>query len=142
MSPLASKAIGPWIEPSLVAWIASRKLARVSGLLAAAVRLTASGITWTALYEVIAWLGGWGFISDLNLVTHASSFWEVTSSGEACEQNQPSTASLPDCFGQDRSYTPSDPALITRGMTSWACVASLAAACMTPPLYRPARFTS
>src|SRR5437899_11543825 len=103
MSPLASKAIGPWIEPTFVAWIASRRFVRVSGLPALAVRSTASAITWTALYAVIAKFVGSRFMSLLNLVTHASTFGAVTSSGEACEQNQPSTASLPDCFGHERS---------------------------------------
>ena len=54
MSPFSSNAIGPWLELIFVAWIASRRFARVSGLLAFTVRSTASAITCTALYEVIA----------------------------------------------------------------------------------------
>src|SRR4029077_9944171 len=104
MSPLPSKAMGPWMEVIFVAWIASRRLPRVTGLLAEAVRPIASAITSTALYEAIAEFVGSRFISVLNLVTHASTFGEVTSSGEACEQNHPSTDSLPDCLGQERSY--------------------------------------
>src|SRR5262245_54698508 len=118
MSPLASKAIGPWIELSFVAWIASRRPERVSGLPLAVARSTASAMTTTALLGVIAESGGLVFTVVLNFVAHASSLGDVTGSGEACEQYQPSTASLPDCLGHDRSYTPSDPALITFGMTS------------------------
>src|SRR4029450_9494176 len=98
MSPLASNAIGPWIESSFVAWMASRSMPRVGVLPPAAERCTASAMTSTALYEVIAELVGSRFIVVLNFVTHASSLGEVTSSGDACEQNHPSTASLPDCL--------------------------------------------